>query len=84
MDGGSCYTNQCVQYMPAEITVIAKLRFSGECLPGTPEAFRARMEAQCREIERYREKVMQEEGRDLDLEDAAREWIDNEAEDFDP
>jgi hypothetical protein len=42
------------------------------------------MEAQCREIERYREKVMQEEGRDLNLEDAAIEWIDNEAEDFDP
>ncbi len=38
-------------------------------------AFRARMEAQCREIRRYRMKVLKSEFRWLSLEGAAKEWV---------
>ncbi len=38
-------------------------------------AFRARMEAQCREIRRYRLRVLKSEFRWLSLEAAAKEWV---------
>ena len=44
-------------------------------MSGTREAFRARMRAQCEAIERYQSHAVQDEGRELSLEEAAREWI---------
>ncbi len=38
-------------------------------------AFRARMEAQCREIRRYRLRVLKSQFRWLSLENAAKEWV---------
>lgn len=49
---------------------------------GTLEAFQERMKAQCEAIEQYQLQVIQEEGRQLSLEEAAREWIDRYADDF--
>ena len=40
------------------------------------------MKAQCQAIERYRLRAMQDEGRELSLEEAAREWIDQFARSF--
>jgi hypothetical protein len=40
------------------------------------DAYRARMLDQCREIRRYRRRVMRNEERCLTLNEAAREWID--------
>lgn len=40
------------------------------------------MKAQCEAIERYQLQVIQDEGRQLSLEEAAREWIDRFAESF--
>ena len=51
-------------------------------MAGKSEAFRARMEAQCEEIQRYRLKVNREEGRELTLEQAAREWVKTYADAF--
>ncbi len=48
----------------------------------TQEAFEARMEAQCQAIERYRAQALQEEGRQLSLDEAAKEWIDRYADSF--
>ena len=48
----------------------------------TSEAFRKRMEAQCEEIQRYRLRVKQEQGRELTLEQAAREWVESYADAF--
>lgn len=49
----------------------------------TREAFRARMESQCRQIESYRRAVCEESGREISLEDAAKEWIERYAASFD-
>lgn len=48
-------------------------------IPETSGVFQARMEAQCEEIKQYRLSVKQEEGRELSLEQAAREWIESYA-----
>jgi hypothetical protein len=48
----------------------------------TPEAFQARMEAQCNEIQQYMVRVKQKECRELTLEQAAKEWIKSSAGDF--
>ncbi len=48
----------------------------------TQEAFQARMRAQCEAIQQYRSKVVREEGRDLTLEEAAMEWIEQYAGEF--
>ena len=48
----------------------------------TGEAFEARMKAQCEAIEQYQSHAVQEEGRELSLEEAAREWIDQFAGSF--
>ena len=45
-------------------------------------AFRARMESQCHEIERYRLAEMREGGRVLSMDEAAKEWIERFAADF--
>ncbi len=42
-------------------------------------AFRARMEDQCRRIERYRLQVLRRERRRLTIEEAAGEWIERHA-----
>ena len=49
---------------------------------GAEQAFRARMDAQCEEIEKYRSMVVLDEHRQLSLEQAAREWIARYAEYF--
>jgi hypothetical protein len=54
---------------------------AGNILNGQ-DAFQARMEAQCEEIERYRLLVLREEGRELSLEQAALEWIEGYADTF--
>lgn len=46
------------------------------------EAFRLRMESQCHEIERYRLTQMRTEGRELSIDEAAREWIERFAAEF--
>jgi hypothetical protein len=53
---------------------------TGQYLSG--DAFRLRMESQCQEILQYRKSQLRESGRDLSLDDAAREWIDRHAADF--
>ena len=40
------------------------------------------MKAQCEAIEQYQSHAVQEEGRELSLEEAAREWIDQFAGSF--
>ena len=49
---------------------------------GAEQAFRARMDAQCEEIEKYRSMVVLDEHRQLSLEQAATEWIARYAEYF--
>ena len=49
---------------------------------GAQRAFRARMDAQCEEIENYRLAVLRDEGRQLNMEQAAIEWIERFAESF--
>ena len=44
--------------------------------------FRARMEAQCEQIRRYRQLVARESGRQLTEDEAAAEWIDHYARSF--
>jgi hypothetical protein len=51
-------------------------------MSGTREAFQARMRAQCEAIEQYQSHAVHDEGRELSLEDAAREWIDQFAGSF--
>ena len=46
------------------------------------DAFRARMEAQCCKIERYRLAIMRDKGELVSLDDAALEWIERYAESF--
>ena len=53
---------------------------------GTPvngDAFRLRMERQCSEIRAYRKAVLRDSGRRLSLDEAALEWIEQFAENFD-
>lgn len=47
------------------------------------DAFRARMEAQCIQIERYRLAVLRNEGRQLSRDEAGLEWVERYAETFD-
>lgn len=47
-----------------------------------PDTFRERMELQCREIEAYRQRMLNDTGRELTIDDAAREWIERYAADF--
>ena len=51
---------------------------------GTQSAFQSRMEAQCKQIDQYRLRVIQGEGRDLSQDQAALEWIDLYADSFIP
>lgn len=46
------------------------------------DPFRARMEAQCYQVEQYRLTVAREEGRRLTADEAAFEWIGRYAETF--
>lgn len=46
------------------------------------QAFRTRMVEQICQIERYKELILQTEGRNLSSENAAREWIDKFADTF--
>ena len=46
------------------------------------ELFRIRMIEQICQIEHYQKEILQQEGRDLTIEEAAREWIDRYAGDF--
>ena len=46
------------------------------------ECFRARMQAQCREIAAYRKQVLRSECRMLTLDQAAHEWIARYAQSF--
>ena len=48
----------------------------------TKEAFRARMESQCYQIEQYRLREQHENGRELTLDEAALEWIERYAATF--
>lgn len=50
----------------------------------TEEAFKARMVQQVCQVERYRKRVFEQEGRLLDAEQAAAEWIEKYAENFSP
>ena len=49
---------------------------------GIQSAFQARMQAQCDQIDQYRLRVMQGEGRHLSQDQAALEWIDRYADTF--
>ncbi|MFT4517813.1 MAG: hypothetical protein ACI9JM_000190 [Halioglobus sp.] len=49
----------------------------------TNDVFRMRMESQCQEIEQYRQSVLRDGDRNLTLEEAALEWIEQFAESFD-
>lgn len=46
------------------------------------ETFLGRMEAQCDEIRKYRQRVLSSEGRKLSYDEAALEWIELYAEVF--
>ena len=48
----------------------------------TQDTFRVRMEAQCSRIERYRQALVQKEGRPVGQDEAAQEWIERYAESF--
>ena len=45
----------------------------------TRNTFRARMEAQCGQIDEYRMMVLRDEGRRLSRDEAAMEWIERHA-----
>jgi hypothetical protein len=49
---------------------------------GAPDAFLGRMEAQCNEIRKYRQRVLKNEGRLLSYDEAALEWVELYAERF--
>ena len=49
---------------------------------GGPDAFLGRMEAQCNEIRKYRQRVSKNEGRQLSYDEAALEWVERYAELF--
>jgi DNA-binding protein H-NS len=46
------------------------------------ELFAQRMEDQCQQVERYRQKIKQSEGRQLSRDEAALEWIENYASEY--
>ena len=46
------------------------------------DAFTVRMQRQCRQVEQYRQSVLQNEGRYLSKDEAAAEWIEQFAEGF--
>jgi hypothetical protein len=46
------------------------------------ELFAQRMEDQCLQVERYRQKIKQSEGRQLSRDEAALEWIENYASEY--
>lgn len=48
----------------------------------TKDAFRARMESQCYQIEMYRQRVLRDTGRDMTPDEAALEWIERYAATF--
>lgn len=54
---------------------------SGWC-SAEADSFRARMQAQCEEIEAYRRQVMHRESRTLSPDQAAQEWIARYAKSF--
>lgn len=58
-----------------------KTEDSGWC-SAEAESFRARMRAQCEEIEAYRQRVMHTESRILSPDQAAQEWISRYAGSF--
>lgn len=47
------------------------------------DAFRMRMEEQCRQILRYRQVMLRESGRNISPDEAALEWIERFAATFD-
>ncbi len=47
------------------------------------DAFRLRMESQCRQIRKYRLATLREDGRLLSVDEAALEWIERFAASFD-
>lgn len=59
-------------------------RHGAEGTTGVQSAFRARMEAQCKQIDQYRSRVMRGECRYLSKDQAALEWIDRYADTFVP
>ncbi|WP_158269335.1 PilZ domain-containing protein [Saccharospirillum sp. MSK14-1] len=54
----------------------------GVCFHTDQDAFSVRMVEQLCRIEEYREKVQRTEGRDIDRDQAAREWIELHAAEF--
>lgn len=46
------------------------------------DAFQGRMEAQCNEIRKYRQQLLENEGRQLSYDEAALEWVERYAELF--
>lgn len=52
------------------------------CLEQHQTAFRARMQAQCKKIEQYKDAVFESQGRRLSWDEAALEWIERYAEAF--
>ncbi len=46
------------------------------------DAFQARMEDQCHQIEAYRQRVLRQEGRVLSPDEAGLEWVERFAEEF--
>ncbi len=53
-----------------------------QSVPDASDAFVARMQAQCKQIEAYRLDVNRREGRCISLDQAAREWIERYAHEF--
>lgn len=62
--------------------MVATERPSQVEVPARDDAFLARMQAQCEQIEAYRLDVLRRERRELSLDQAAREWIARYAESF--
>lgn len=60
------------------------MKFERQCDEGIEgqDLFTVRMKAQCREVEQYRQSVLQNEGRYLTKDEAAAEWIEQFAESF--
>jgi hypothetical protein len=75
-------THESQQHFHRGVHGMGTIRHDVVVISEISEAFQARMEAQCEEIQRYRLKVKREQGRELNLEQAAREWIDSYADAF--
>ena len=63
-------------------SVATKSEHDSDWVSAEEERFRARMQAQCREIAAYRKQVMRSECRVLTLDQAAHEWIARYAQSF--